>query len=778
MVRIEKSLSLLLLLVPCWVFSQSLFTVRGSVSDSSTREPLAAANIRIAGTSQGTITNERGRFSLNIPPGSATLIFSHLGYEPETLRTVPQTSLLYDVLLKASPILMPEVVVLAEDPALEIIRKAIARKHEWMEKIQSYQFEAFTREILRRDTNIASITESYSTGYWRSGDTLREIIRQKRQTLNVPAEENFAAVRRVVNFNDDAIILFTIRGNGHPFSYVFTGPTAPNALEDYDYKLLSTSVTNGVEIYRIRMMPKTRLKPLFDGTITIANGTFAVIGVDVQPNEAFVFPFLKEIQLRYQQQFALYNDEFWMPADIHIQGGFKVAFVGITLPRVGIELVSSIYDYVMNPLLPDSIFGKPHVTTDSTATRFDSTYWKSHEVLPLTTEEQVAYQSLDTSQTLDKQFEPKGPLASLSGNGAGSVFDHLDARYDRVEGFFLGYHAEADELQRFVHLEGSAGVGFSDQRFKYDLEAELYSSASRKLGIGAEWYSRLDHVPDRGFYGPFFISLSSLIDKDDYRDYYLSNGNRFFLLMNPTRHVSATAGIVSERAYSLEVLSTFSFFSTGSLFRPNPPVEEGLLRSMRFDLHIGDKPEPVDLVSRDAIDFSVEHSSPSILHSEFDFTRYDAAISWHVTTFGESFLFPPELRMMLSGGIGGGSLPPQRLFSLDSRASGYAAFGVLKGSGVREFTGDRYVMLTIEHNFRSLPFLALNLPFLYRNGIELIPHGAVAQTWYGSESGTGGWYVESGIGISKILDILRVDITYRWKAPARFFFTASIANIF
>ncbi|HUL43883.1 MAG TPA: DUF5686 family protein [Bacteroidota bacterium] len=778
MVRIGRFFPLVFLLIPAGVFPQGSLTVRGSVSDSATKEPLAAANIRIVGTSQGTISNERGKFSLNIPTGSATLVISHIGYEPDTLRTVPQTSRVYDVLLKASPVLMPEMVVLAEDPALEIIRKAIAHKRQWMEKIKSYQFDAFTREILRRDTSIASITESYSTGYWRSGDTLREIVRQKRQTLNVPAEENFAAVRRVVNFNDDAIVLFTIRGNGHPFSYVFTGPTAPNALDDYEYKLLSTSVTNGVEIYRIRMMPKTRLKPLFDGTITIANGTFAVIAVDVQPNEAFVFPFLKDIHLRYQQQFALYNDEFWMPADIHIDGGFRVAFVGITLPRVGIELVSSIYDYAINSALPDSIFEKPHVTTDSSANHIDSTYWKSHEVLPLTAEEQEAYQTLDTSQTLEKQFQPKGPLSSLSGEGVGSLFDHVDARFNRVEGVFLGYHTSTDEFQNILHLEGSAGVGFSDQRFKYDLESELYAAKSRKLGLGAEWYSRLDNVPDHGFYGPFFISLASLIDKDDYRDYFLANGNRFFVVANPTRHLNATAGVVSERDYSLDVLSTYSFFSTGSSYRPNPPVQEGLLRSLRLDLLIGDKSEPLDLVSRDAVEISIEHSSPSIFHSEFDFTRYDASINWHVSTFGESFLFPPELRVTLSGGLGDRNLPPQRLFSLDSRASGYAGFGVLKGSGVREFIGDRYVMLAVEHNFRTLPFLALNLPFLYRNGIELVTHGAVAQTWYGTTSSSGGWYAETGIGISKILDILRVDLTYRWKDPARFFFTASIANIF
>ncbi len=87
-------------------------------------------------------------------------------------------------------------------------------------------------------------------------------------------------------------------------------------------------------------------------------------------------------------------------------------------------------------------------------------------------------------------------------------------------------------------------------------------------------------------------------------------------------------------------------------------------------------------------------------------------------------------------------------------------------------------MISLEHNFRSLPFLALDIPFLYRNSIELITYGAFAQTWYGSTSASNGWYAETGIGLARIFDLLRADVTYRCTQPRRFIFSLSIATLF
>jgi hypothetical protein len=100
---------------------------------------------------------------------------------------------------------------------------------------------------------------------------------------------------------------------------------------------------------------------------------------------------------------------------------------------------------------------------------------------------------------------------------------------------------------------------------------------------------------------------------------------------------------------------------------------------------------------------------------------------------------------------------------------------------VKEFAGDRFVSLSVEHNFRSIPFLFLNIPFLYRNSIELIVHGTVAQTWSSSTlpfgRTTDGWYSEAGLGISRLFGFFRMDVSYRFMQPRGFFLTFGVSPI-
>ncbi|MBI3195514.1 MAG: carboxypeptidase-like regulatory domain-containing protein [Ignavibacteriae bacterium] len=760
------------------MFAQGRFTLSGTITDSSSGEQLASVNIRVVGTSFGTVTNSVGQYTLSVERGNRTIVFSSLGYQPETLRVNIALNLTHYVRLKESPIQIPEVVISAEDPAIEIIRKAIANKRKWMDKLKSYRFEAFTRQTLRSDTSIASITEAYSTGYVQGEDTLREIIKQKRQTQNIPLAENFAAVHGIVNFNEDEIGLFRITVNDQSSGFRFVGPTAPDALEFYDYKLLGTSTVNRVEVYKIRMTPTTRLKPLFDGIITIADETFAVMGVDVVPNETFNIPFIKDIELRYRQQFSLYDSMFWMPSDIRITGSLSVSIIGISMPKIGIEQTSAIYDYAVNVQVPDSVLNKPWLMVDSSASKFDSTFWKEHEILPLTNEEQIAYASLDSTQTLEKQFEPKGPLASLGDDGTGSVLRYVDSRFNRVEGFFLGGKITHDSLLTNTSLRASAGYGFSDTTFKYNLGATYFPSTKKTLGIGVDVYRKLQNIPDGGYYGTLAISLMSLIDKNDYRDYFLATGWRAFTTFNPRRTFSLHLGFVNENHRLMFNNTDFSLFSKNKIFRTNSSIDEGYLRSINVDVRYGEEEVPLGLVSRDAIDFSLEHSSPSFTGGDFHFTRYSTFLQWNIQTFATDLLFPPKLSVKLSAGNSSGSLPLQKMFVLDSRASGYAPFGVLRGSLIKEFTGDQFVMLNVEHNFRSVPFLALNIPFLYKNNIELIVHGSIAKTWLNSFPTFDGVYTEAGIGINRIFDIIRADVTYRFFEPRRFYFTVSVANLF
>jgi hypothetical protein len=139
--RVSKSLKCLVavaaLLTACTgsatAFQGTLFS--GTVSDSATGDPLPAAHVRIAGTSRGTITSSAGQYTLRLDPGTYTLVLSMIGYRPDTAFITIPARTTYSAHLQRADIILPEMVVTSEDPAVEIIRRAIASKHMWLGRL-------------------------------------------------------------------------------------------------------------------------------------------------------------------------------------------------------------------------------------------------------------------------------------------------------------------------------------------------------------------------------------------------------------------------------------------------------------------------------------------------------------------------------------------------------------------------------------------------------------------------------------------------------------------
>jgi len=67
--------------------------ITGIVKDSLTNAPLPGVNILIEGTTEGTITDFNGEFSLEVPDANATLIFSYLGYIQQVISLNGRTKL-------------------------------------------------------------------------------------------------------------------------------------------------------------------------------------------------------------------------------------------------------------------------------------------------------------------------------------------------------------------------------------------------------------------------------------------------------------------------------------------------------------------------------------------------------------------------------------------------------------------------------------------------------------------------------------------------------------
>jgi len=224
----------------------------------------------------------------------------------------------------------------------------------------------------------------------------------------------------------------------------------------------------------------------------------------------------------------------------------------------------------------------------------------------------------------------------------------------------------------------------------------------------------------------------------------------------------------------------------GKHYRSNPAIVEGTLRALTLTAAFGNSLQYLFSNPYLTAHGSVEYSSHSLLKSDFDFTWISAGMKAKFPTYNLDLIFNPTLSISLSGGIVTGTPPPQRMFDLESSYYGSAWFGTLRGARVKEFSGDRFVSMSVEHNFRRVPLLATGIPFLYENNLEIIAFGSIAQSWVPSTGqspllsgvATGGWYYEVGFGVGRILDLFRLDLTWRGKEPRGFVVTLSISDFF
>ena len=99
-------LLILFCMIPLWALSQNI-TVKGVVKDG-TGESVIGASVLQKGTTNGTITDFEGGFTLNVPSNSV-IVVSFVGYKSQEISVAGRTDL--TVTLKEDTQLLDDVVV-------------------------------------------------------------------------------------------------------------------------------------------------------------------------------------------------------------------------------------------------------------------------------------------------------------------------------------------------------------------------------------------------------------------------------------------------------------------------------------------------------------------------------------------------------------------------------------------------------------------------------------------------------------------------------------------
>ncbi|NKB65485.1 MAG: hypothetical protein GKR89_00350 [Candidatus Latescibacteria bacterium] len=319
--------------------------VRGRVVDQISGQPLPTATIQLQGTYQGTIANDEGEYSLEVRHLPVLLQVSYIGYASGQKRVVAVDNRV-DFALAPVPFQFDPVVVTAEDPAERIMRQVIRRKGEWRPRLASYKAQAYTRRVLENDEGIVMIGEMASEIYWDRQRGMREVVQSRRLTQNLDAQNEYiSALEGFVNFYDDI-----------PFvEHRLIGPTHPDALAHYSFRLLGQRYLDDQVVYDIGVEPKNKLQAAFVGRLAVLDGDFVLLEIELAPNRASVtsaipLPIIESMDFAYRQQFRLYG-EVWLPVDYHASMEVKIGTLGLhfllakfnSLSQLGFSPASSIW---------------------------------------------------------------------------------------------------------------------------------------------------------------------------------------------------------------------------------------------------------------------------------------------------------------------------------------------------------------------------------------------------------------------------------------------------
>jgi hypothetical protein len=778
----------LLIFFICSITFAQQYSVKGNISDGTSGESLSFANIRIAGTTIGTAANLEGNFEIKLKPGNYSLITSFIGYKSDTVKIELDDNKALTVKLEPIPVKLAEITVLpGENPANEIISRAIKSKHEREKKIDSYIFKAYTKGLVRttkdittsdrsvgvsigsKDTGALKITgiiENESKGYFKKPDYYKDEIIARKQSANTPSTINILTGGRLLqNFYTNDIQFF---------NRPLVGPIADDALEHYYYIIEDTLALDNKNVFQIYFEPIDKSDPGFYGKIFISDGTFDLIKLDVNLNKAANPGGLFSL-INIFQQFIPFDNEIAMPIDyrVFVEGNF------LGLAKFGFELNTIFYDYEINNSIDNKFFDMVIIKVMPDADKKDSTFWKSTQTIPNTLAEVEAYRRIDSLEAIPRNFWDDFSILSstirLSDNysitGPMALYS-----FNNITGHSLNFGVNIfNEIDRRLNLEADIAYGFSDKKFQTDLYTRYFLGDYRTTTLSLKAFNKItDLFIESVRYDKLTSTLASLLGKYDFRDYYYSKGFEVKILGELFPILRGGIGFLNRTDNSGYNNSNFSLFNKSKTYRTNKLIYETKINAITAEFSLDFRKFIEDGYYRRKVSFGEANvilsgratfSDQSTLKSGLNFQSYEMNLSGYLPSFKST-----SFNFLLKGIYSDGPVPYQMMYALPGNIESSGKAFSFRTLNIGEVFGDKGVILMAQYNLGDELFRLLKIPYLKDWQLILTTHfnAALLQISDKSKNILPRQFTEFkhpmyelGFGIGQMLFPITLEITWR-----------------
>ena len=787
--------------------------VSGYVYDSL-NEPVAYANVIFKGSSEGTITNEDGKFYLESDQTWETVIFSFVSYERQEIDLTGKVNYDMKITLKDETAQLDEVVIYTgkqskkNNPAIDILKKIWERKRvNGLKRFKQYEYDKYEKvefdlntidsaliksklfrgmEFVFNEVDTSRVTgktylpmfinEAVSKVY---GDNT---IGKVKEDLKGNKNSGFSDNQTIIDFIDDLYSDYDVYDNYLKFfDKSFTSPLSRTGVSVYNYVLSDSAFIDNKWCYNIIYYPRRKNELTFKGDFWVNDSTYAVKEINLQASKSANINWVKEIYI--EQEFDVLNDSVFLVKRDYMLSDFtfnkKEKSRGVYGKR------TTLYDnYEFDNKLDAKFYDKRVYNYDTDVYNRDDSFWEENRLEALNKDEKGVYKMLDTLKTV-KKFQRLYNLGSILSSGY-IEFPSLNLDYGPIFSTF-GYN-EVEKLRLRAggrtyferndiwRLEGFLAYGFGDDKFKYGLSGKWLLDKRSRLTIaggnrrdveqiGASLTTSTD-VLGRN------LASSSVVGTSTNDKLTSINLSSLALSIEPWRNVVLRLGGDYRTLESASKPFSLDYVDTESPTGVSSEIKQ-FETAFSVNYYPKRKMSGFGVERRVANDgfaqlfAKVSIGDKSLFNSDFNYTKiqFSYVQPWQIGGFG-------RLWTTVEAGKTFGDVPLGLLSVVPGNQSYFSIYNTFSQLDFYEFVTDTYTSVNIHHNFNGrffsrIPFLRkLNLrEIVFARGVwgELSDANKALSVPTGVRllAPTDELYYEYGFGIGNIFKILRIDFNFR-----------------
>lgn len=788
--------------------------VEGYVIDEKD-EPVPFANVLFKDSSEGTITDENGRFYLESTETWEALIVSFLGYEILEIPLTKKVNYNLQFTLKEEASTLGEVVIVSgkqskkadENPAVAILQKIWKNKrknglkqfdHFQYNKYEKVEFDINTidssliksrlfkgMEFVFDQVDTSSVTgktylpmfinEAASTVY---GNNLSG---KQREVLRGNKNSGFSDNQVIIDFVDDLYSDFNVYDNYLKFfDKSFVSPLSTTGVNSYNYVLSDSAFIGDKWCYNIIYYPRRRNELTFKGDFWVNDTTYAVKEINLQASKSANINWVKEIYI--EQEYEVLNDSTFLIKRDYMLSDFALSKKEKSRGIYGKR--TSLYDqYLFDQPKSETFFKEQVFDFDDAVYNRDDSFWDDNRLEALNKDERGVYKMLDTLTTV-KKFRRLYNLGSILSSGYvefpsinfdyGPIFSTVG--FNEVEGFRLRTGGRTyfgrNDLWR---VEGFLAYGFKDDKFKYGISGKVLLDKKNRLIISGGNRRDVEQI------GASLTTSTDVLGRSLASSAIVSNGSNDKL----------SSINLSTLAVELEPLKNF-VIRLGGNYRT---LESA---SPTFSLDYFDDESPTGISSevkqfesnlslfyfpgRKMTGYGVERTtsnndfsiifaqlslgSQNMFNSDFDYTKIQFSYTkpWQLGGFGRLF-------STVELGKTYGEVPLGLLSVVPGNQSYFSIYNTFSQLDFYEFVTDSYASVFLEHNFNGRIFS--RIPLLKKLNLRAIASirgvmGSVSDTNIALNASGLEYvapstepYFEYSLGVGNIFKVFRVDFNFR-----------------